>query len=109
MQVTPDAGRYVCKRAGVSFDLSRMKTDSVYNVALGAAELGGRLEDYRGSYIMTFAAYNAGRGSVKKWIDRYGYPRDPKVDAVDWVELSPLAGTRNYARRLMENLHGYRA
>src|SRR3982751_7088145 len=31
MQVTPDAGRYVCKRAGVSFDLNRMKTDSVYN------------------------------------------------------------------------------
>ena len=27
MQVTPDAGRYVCKRAGVSFDLNRMKTD----------------------------------------------------------------------------------
>ena len=78
MQVTPDAGRYVCKRAGVTFDLRRMKTDSAYNAALGAAELGGLLEDYRGSYIMTFAAYNAGRGSLKKWIDRYGDPRDPE-------------------------------
>ena len=43
MQVTPDAGRYVTKRAGVGFDLSRMKTDPVYNAALGAAELGGLL------------------------------------------------------------------
>jgi soluble lytic murein transglycosylase len=109
MQVTPDAGRYVCKKAGVSFDLARMKTDPVYNVALGAAELGGLLEDYRGSYIMTFAAYNAGRGSVKKWIDRYGDPRDPKVDAVDWVELIPFAETRNYVQRVMENLQVYRA
>ncbi|MGJ4946883.1 transglycosylase SLT domain-containing protein [Bradyrhizobium sp. HKCCYLS20291] len=109
MQVTPDAGRYVCKRAGVSFDLSRMKTDPVYNAQLGAAELGGLLEDYRGSYIMTFAAYNAGRGSVKKWIDRYGDPRDPKVDAVDWVELIPFAETRNYVQRVMENLQVYRA
>jgi soluble lytic murein transglycosylase len=109
MQVTPDAGRYVCKRAGVSFDLARMKTDPVYNVALGAAELGGLLEDYRGSYIMTFAAYNAGRGSVKKWIDRYGDPRDPKVDAVDWVELIPFSETRNYVQRIMENLQVYRA
>jgi len=109
MQVTPDAGRYVCKRAGVGFDLSRMKTDAVYNVALGAAELGGLLEDYRGSYIMTFAAYNAGRGSVKKWIDRYGDPRDPKVDAVDWVELIPFSETRNYVQRVMENLQVYRA
>jgi soluble lytic murein transglycosylase len=109
MQVTPDAGRYVCKRAGVGFDLSRMKTDPVYNAALGAAELGGLLEDYRGSYILTFAAYNAGRGSVKKWIDRYGDPRDPKVDAVDWVEQIPFSETRNYVQRIMENLQVYRA
>jgi soluble lytic murein transglycosylase len=109
MQVTPDAGRYVCKRAGVNFDINRMKTDSVYNAQLGAAELGGLLEDYRGSYIMTFAAYNAGRGSVKKWIDRYGDPRDPKVDAVDWVELIPFSETRNYVQRVMENLQVYRA
>jgi soluble lytic murein transglycosylase len=109
MQVTPDAGRYVCKRAGVSFDLSRMKTDPVYNASLGAAELGGLLEDYRGSYILTFAAYNAGRGSVKKWIERYGDPRDPKVDAVDWVEQIPFSETRNYVQRIMENLQVYRA
>lgn len=109
MQVTPDAGRYVCKKYGVNFDLGRMKTDPVYNAALGAAELGGLLEDYRGSYIMTFAAYNAGRGSVKKWIDRYGDPRDPKVDAVDWVEQIPFSETRNYVQRIMENLQVYRA
>jgi soluble lytic murein transglycosylase len=109
MQVTPDAGRYVCKKYGAGFDLSRMKTDPVYNAALGAAELGGLIEDYRGSYIMTFAAYNAGRGSVKKWIERYGDPRDPKVDAVDWVELIPFSETRNYVQRIMENLQVYRA
>jgi soluble lytic murein transglycosylase len=109
MQVTPDAGQYVCKKYGVGFDLRRMKTDSVYNAALGAAELGGLLEDYRGSYIITFAAYNAGRGSVKKWIERYGDPRDPRVDAVDWVELIPFSETRNYVQRIMENLQIYRA
>ncbi|HEV7634977.1 MAG TPA: lytic transglycosylase domain-containing protein [Bradyrhizobium sp.] len=109
MQVTADAGRYVCKKYGASFDLNRMKTDPVYNASLGAAELGGLLEDYRGSYIMTFAAYNAGRGSVRKWIERYGDPRDPKVDAVDWVELIPFSETRNYVQRIMENLQVYRA
>ncbi|HEY5126576.1 MAG TPA: lytic transglycosylase domain-containing protein [Bradyrhizobium sp.] len=109
MQVTPDAGRYVCKRHGATFDLGRLKTDPVYNAALGAAELGGLIEDYRGSYIMTFAAYNAGRGSVRKWVERYGDPRDPKVDAVDWVELIPFSETRNYVQRIMENLQVYRA
>jgi soluble lytic murein transglycosylase len=109
MQVTPDAGRYVCKRHGATFDLGRLKNDPVYNAALGAAELGGLIEDYRGSYIMTFAAYNAGRGSVKKWVERYGDPRDPKVDAVDWVEQIPFSETRNYVQRIMENLQVYRA
>jgi soluble lytic murein transglycosylase len=109
MQVTPDAARYVCKRHGATYDLARLKNDSSYNATLGAAELGGLLEDYRGSYIMTFAAYNAGRGSVKKWIERYGDPRDPKVDAVDWVELIPFSETRNYVQRIMENLQVYRA
>jgi soluble lytic murein transglycosylase len=108
MQVTPDAARYVCKRHGATYDLARLKTDSVYNAALGAAELGGLLEDYRGSYILTFAAYNAGRGSVRKWLDRYGDPRDPKVDTVDWVELIPFSETRNYVQRIMENLQVYR-
>jgi soluble lytic murein transglycosylase len=99
MQVTPDAGRYVCKKYGVGFDLQRMKTDPVYNAALGAAELGGLLEDYRGSYIMTFAAYNAGRGSVKKWIERYGDPlgrtnpvlRNPQLRAADHGEFAGLS------------------
>ena len=109
LQVTPEAGRYVCKKYGTSFDLTRMKTDPVYNAALGAAELGGLLNDYRGSYIMTFAAYNAGRGSVRKWIERYGDPRDPRVDAVDWVELIPFSETRNYVQRIIENLQVYRA
>ncbi|WBU27642.1 transglycosylase SLT domain-containing protein [Rhodopseudomonas palustris] len=109
MQVTPDAGKYVCRRHGCTFDLQRLKTDSVYNAALGAAELGGLIEDYRGSYIMTFAGYNAGRGSVRKWVERYGDPRDPKVDAVDWVELIPFAETRNYVQRIIENLQVYRA
>ncbi|UZE52160.1 transglycosylase SLT domain-containing protein [Rhodopseudomonas sp. P2A-2r] len=109
MQVTPDAGRYVTKKYGASFDLARLKTDPVYNASIGAAELGGLLDDYRGSYIMTFAGYNAGRGSVRKWVERYGDPRDPKVDAVDWVEQIPFSETRNYVQRIMENLQVYRA
>ena len=109
MQVTPAAGKYIAKKFNVTFDQKRLLNDTVYNVQMGAAELGGLIEDYRGSYIMTFAAYNAGRGSVKKWVERYGDPRDPKVDAVDWVERIPFSETRNYVQRIMENLQVYRA
>jgi soluble lytic murein transglycosylase len=109
MQVTPPAAKYVTKKYGATYDLNRLKNDSSYNATLGAAELGGLIEDYRGSYIMTFAGYNAGRGNVRKWIARYGDPRDPNVDAVDWVERIPFSETRNYVQRIMENLQVYRS
>ena len=51
----------------------------------------------------------AGRGRVREWIGKYGDPRDPKVDAVDWVELIPFSETRNYVQRVLENLQVYRA
>jgi soluble lytic murein transglycosylase len=108
MQVTPEAGRYVAKKFGASFDEKRLLSDQSYNVQLGAAELGDLFEDYRGSYILTFAGYNAGRGRVKEWIAKHGDPRDPKVDPIDWVERIPFSETRNYVQRVLENLQVYR-
>ena len=58
---------------------------------------------------MTFAGYNAGRGRVRDWVKLRGDPRDPNVDAVDWVERIPFSETRNYVQRVMENLQVYRA
>jgi hypothetical protein len=75
---------------------------------MGAVELSGLLKGYRGSYIMAFAAYNAGAGRVEQWVAEHGDPRDPKIDPVDWVERIPLAETRNYVERVIENLQVYR-
>ncbi len=108
MQVTPQAGKYLAKKFNVTYDEKRLLSDNVYNLQMGAAELGDVIKDYRGSYILAFAAYNAGRGRVKEWIGRYGDPRDPKVDPIDWVERIPFAETRNYVQRVMENSQVYR-
>jgi soluble lytic murein transglycosylase len=108
MQVTPAAGRYVAKKFGAPYDERRILSDQTYNMQLGAAELGDLIADYRGSYILTFAGYNAGRGRVKEWIEKYGDPRDPRIDPIDWVERIPFAETRNYVQRVLENLQVYR-
>jgi len=109
MQVTPAAGQYIAKKFKALYDRARLLSDPVYNMQMGAAELGDLIESYRGSYIMTFAGYNAGRGRVKQWVAAHGDPRDPNVDPVDWVELIPIAETRNYVQRIMENMQIYRA
>ena len=108
MQVTPAAGKYLAKKFNVTYDQKRLLSDNVYNLQMGAAELGDLIKDYRGSYIMSFAAYNAGRGRVRDWVSRYGDPRDPKVDPIDWVERIPFSETRNYVQRVMENVQVYR-
>ena len=108
MQVTPEAGRYVSKKFGQTYDEKRLLSDQTYNVQLGAAELGDLYADYRGSHILTFVGYNAGRGRVRDWIARYGDPRNPKVDPIDWVEQIPFSETRNYVQRVLENLQVYR-
>ncbi len=109
MQVTPAAGIDTAKKFKVAYSGDRLLKDPVYNMQMGAAELSNLFSGYNGSYILTFAGYNAGRGRVKQWIAAYGDPRDPNVDPVDWVERIPLSETRNYVARIMENLQVYRA
>jgi peptidoglycan lytic transglycosylase len=108
MQVLPTTAKLVAKKNGVAFDQKRLLNDPVYNVQIGAAELGNALESYRGSYILTFASYNAGPGRVREWIGRYGDPRDPHIDPIDWVERIPFSETRNYVQRILENMQVYR-
>ncbi|MSO67423.1 MAG: lytic transglycosylase domain-containing protein [Pseudolabrys sp.] len=109
MQVTPAAAQDTAKRYKAPYNLARLLSDPVYNMQMGAAELAMLLGTYNGSYPLTFAGYNAGRGRVRQWIAAYGDPRDPKVDPVDWAERIPIAETRNYVQRIMENLQVYRA
>jgi len=109
MQVTPEAGRYIAKKFNVGYDQKRLMHDDIYNMQIGAAELSDDISSYRGSYILAFAGYNAGRGRVKEWVERYGDPRDPNADPVDWVERIPFSETRNYVQRIIENIQVYRA
>jgi peptidoglycan lytic transglycosylase len=109
MQVTPAAGIDTAAKFKVAYNRDRLLKDPVYNMQMGAAELSNLLSGYNGSYILTFAGYNAGRGRVRQWIAAYGDPRDPHVDPVDWVERIPISETRNYVARIMENLQVYRA
>jgi peptidoglycan lytic transglycosylase len=108
MQVTPAAGKYIARKFHQTFSERRLLKDPAYNVQFGAAELGDLVSDYRGSLILTFVGYNAGRGRARDWIARYGDPRDPKVDPIDWVERIPFSETRNYVQRVLENLQVYR-
>jgi len=109
MQLMPATAKRTAQRFGMGFDLKRLVEDPSYNAKIGSAHLGELMEDWKGSYILAFASYNAGGGNVKKWVETYGDPRKPQVDMIDWVERIPFYETRNYVQRVMENLNVYRA
>lgn len=109
MQMISSTARVTASRAGVAYDDGRLSSDPAFNAQLGAAHLGTLLDEQGGSYILTFAAYNAGGRAVHDWITAYGDPRKPGIDMVDWIERIPYSETRNYVQRVMENLQVYRA
>ncbi len=108
MQMILSTAKRTAERAGVAFDSRRLLTDAAFNAQLAARHLGELLAEQKGSYILTFAAYNAGGKHVKEWLDAYGDPRKPGVDPIDWVERIPFTETRNYVQRVIENLGVYR-
>jgi len=108
LQLMPGTARATAKSLGLSYQQSRMTRDASYNATLGAAHLKELIDQFNGSYVLTFAAYNAGRSRAYEWIERFGDPRDPRVDAIDWVESIPYGETRNYVQRVMENVQVYR-
>jgi soluble lytic murein transglycosylase len=109
MQVIRSTGVGIAKRHGMAFDFNKLQRDPVYNVTLGAAELGHLVQSFNGSYVLTFIGYNAGPGRARQWMEARGDPRGWQTDAiVDWVERIPITETRLYILRVLENLQVYR-
>ncbi len=108
MQIMPATAKVVSKRLKMRYSRLRLITNSGYNMTLGQSYLGDLLRKFRGSYVLALVGYNAGPHRARRWIKLHGDPRDPDVDAIDWVEIIPFDETRNYVQRVLENLQVYR-
>ncbi len=109
MQLMPGTARLVAKQYGMPFAVAKLTEDPAYNVRLGSAHLADLVAEYRGSYILTLVAYNAGPRRVSEWIAAYGDPRSANVDPIDWVESIPFHETRQYVQKVLQNVHIYRS
>ena len=109
LQLLPGTAKEVAKKSGLPYSKDRLTTDAGYNATLGAAFLGEQLVRFDGSYVLTFAGYNAGPRRAREWIAKYGDPRGQSIDAVvDWIERIPFTETRSYVQRVMENYEVYK-
>jgi len=109
MQVMPRTGRDTAARLEIEFDERRLLSDPEYNLVLGAGYLDYLTELYGNNPVLIAAAYNAGPSRANAWIERFGDPRDARVDVIDWIEAVPFDETRNYIMRVTESLRIYEA
>ncbi|MEN0041890.1 MAG: transglycosylase SLT domain-containing protein, partial [Pseudomonadota bacterium] len=109
MQLLPATAKRTARSLGIRYSRQRLVTDASYNARLGTAFLDQQMDRFGGSFILTFAAYNAGPGRADEWIERFGDPRGAKLyTVIDWVETIPFSETRNYVQRVMENYQVYK-
>lgn len=107
MQIMPKTAHELAKHTG--FSLKKLSNNASYNAKLGNKLLRNQLKRFKGSYLLTFAAYNAGNHKVEQWIKKYGDPRQMSlVQIIDWVENIPYSETRNYTKRVFENYEAYK-
>ena len=102
MQLMRGTASDEARKIGVGFDSYRLIRDPAYNVMIGSAYFQRLLNDWNGNVPLAVAAYNAGNGNVRKWIERYGDPRG-RVDVLKWIEAIPYNETRAYVQRVIEN------
>ncbi|TYR32757.1 lytic transglycosylase domain-containing protein [Mesorhizobium microcysteis] len=109
LQLLPGTAREMARKAGLGYSQGKLTTDAGYNATLGAQYLDEQLARFSGSYVLTFAGYNAGPRRAQQWVERYGDPRGKDIDTiVDWIERIPFHETRGYVQRVMENYQVYK-
>lgn len=109
MQLVPSTAQATARKEGLRYSRSALLDDPHYNMTIGSAHLSHLISRFNGSWIMTFAGYNAGVNRVDQWVEAYGDPREPTVDPLDWIEQIPFEETRNYVERVLENSQIYRS
>ena len=106
MQLMPATAKQVSGKKKLK--VQKLNEDPEWNMTIGSQYLKQLIKRYEGSYVLTFAAYNAGPGNVNRWLKTIGQPGENVEDVLDWMEQIPFSETRNYVMRVLENLYIYR-
>jgi soluble lytic murein transglycosylase-like protein len=101
-QLMPGTAREVARSINYPAPDSTALCTPPYNIELGSKYLSGLLKQFNGQGHLAVAAYNAGPGSVSKWL-KTNANFDPDL----FVELIPYQETQKYVINVFENYWVY--
>ncbi|WP_405740398.1 lytic transglycosylase domain-containing protein [Anaerovibrio slackiae] len=102
MQLMPETAVWIAGQLDdTQFSVSSLQ-EPWCNIRYGTWYLGSLQEEFRGNEVLMLAAYNAGRGNVLEWMEKYGWDYDfQDVDAI------PFRETEEYVRSVLKNKAKY--
>lgn len=104
MQLMEETASDVAKKANIDIDFENIKEELLNpgnNINIGTKYLSQLLEKYKNKEV-ALAAYNAGIGTVDKWIEEGTI----KEDGSD-IEKIPYKETNNYVRKILRDYNIY--
>lgn len=96
MQIMPETGLWIAQQIGRSDFTVDMLKEPDENIQFGCWYLQSLNLEFQGEIIIVLAAYNAGRGNVKQWLNNGVW--DGSLESLDQI---PYPETRNYIRRVI--------
>lgn len=98
-QLMPDTAEYVANKLGRPELAAASRTDAKVNGYLGQVYLQEQLDAFGGNSALALAAYNAGPGSVRRWLKTIGHP--DQIGQAEWVRRIPYEETRGYVSNIL--------
>lgn len=102
MQLMPDTALWIATQIeDNAFTLDKLY-DPKTNIRYGTWYLYSLKHEFHSNEVLMLAAYNAGRGNVKKWMEEYGWG----WDFGDYEKI-PFDETRDYVEKVLRNKRAY--
>lgn len=102
MQIMPETGSWIATQ----IEDDSFSVDKLYNVNMnikyGTWYLSELQAEFEGNEVLALAAYNAGRGNVYEWMEKYHW----NINFKDYTKI-PFPETREYVKRVLENKKHY--
>lgn len=98
MQIMPGTATHTVKMFNIpGYSNSGQLFDPETNINIGTSYLQYVYQQFGNNRIFSSAAYNAGPGRVRSWLNNSG----GKLDAVAFIESIPFSETRSYVKNVL--------
>ncbi|SFR13965.1 soluble lytic murein transglycosylase [Desulfoscipio geothermicus DSM 3669] len=102
MQIMPETGQWIAQQINLHPFHPDLLFDPETNIRLGAWYIANLEDEFAGNKIMVLAAYNGGRGNVRKWL------KENKISGgIGDIDAIPFPETKHFVKKVLWNYKIY--